>query len=85
MDFIVSSTACFFLISLFFVLVFDFSEIIGWIVQYQSLREYFFNNMVKGKAMKQTKGLYPAPLTIADVRALLLQSFWLKQFCNFWC
>ena len=31
------------------------------------IRNYFFENVVKGKVKKQTKGLYPAPLKIADV------------------
>jgi len=31
------------------------------------IRNYFFENVIKGKVKKQTKGLYPAPLKIADV------------------
>nr|CAB3251761.1 trifunctional enzyme subunit alpha, mitochondrial [Phallusia mammillata] len=42
-------------------------KILSWLLQYDSAREYFFKNMVKAKVMKQTKGLYPAPLAIADV------------------
>lgn len=34
---------------------------------YPMARNYFFENMVKGKVKAQTKGLYPAPLLIADV------------------
>lgn len=40
---------------------------IQYLLGYSSFRNYFFENMVKGKVKAQTKGLFPAPLLIADV------------------
>jgi len=42
-------------------------SIIGTALSIGKVREYFFENVIKAKVKKQTKGLFPAPLKIADV------------------
>lgn len=43
------------------------SGAIQYLLGFTSFRNYFFETMVKGKVKAQTKGLFPAPLLIADV------------------
>ncbi|XP_078612366.1 trifunctional enzyme subunit alpha, mitochondrial-like isoform X1 [Branchiostoma floridae x Branchiostoma japonicum] len=42
------------------------SRLVNWALQYEFVRTRLFG-MVKGQVMKQTKGLYPAPLKIIEV------------------
>ncbi|XP_077976618.1 trifunctional enzyme subunit alpha, mitochondrial-like [Styela clava] len=42
-------------------------RMINSLLQKEFIRNYFFENLVKKKVRAQTKGLYPAPLLIADV------------------
>jgi len=42
-------------------------KVIGDLLKVGFIRDYFFKTQVKAKVMKQTKGLFPAPLKIADV------------------
>jgi len=43
------------------------TKVVKKALSYGKSREYFFNTQVKAGIMKQTKGLYPAPLKIAEV------------------
>ncbi|XP_078489050.1 trifunctional enzyme subunit alpha, mitochondrial [Ciona intestinalis] len=42
-------------------------RMIAYLLKFGFFENYFFNKMIKGKVMQQTKGLFPAPLLIADV------------------
>uniref|UniRef100_H2ZB03 enoyl-CoA hydratase n=1 Tax=Ciona savignyi TaxID=51511 RepID=H2ZB03_CIOSA len=41
--------------------------VISYLLKFGAFEKNFFNKMIKGKVMKQTNGLFPAPLLIADV------------------
>merc|ERR1711937_1117470 len=43
------------------------TKVVKKALSYGKSREYFFDSQVKAGIMKQTKGLYPAPLKIAEV------------------
>uniref|UniRef100_H2ZB04 enoyl-CoA hydratase n=1 Tax=Ciona savignyi TaxID=51511 RepID=H2ZB04_CIOSA len=42
-------------------------DIISYLLKFGAFEKNFFNKMIKGKVMKQTNGLFPAPLLIADI------------------
>uniref|UniRef100_H2ZAZ9 Trifunctional enzyme subunit alpha, mitochondrial n=1 Tax=Ciona savignyi TaxID=51511 RepID=H2ZAZ9_CIOSA len=42
-------------------------RVISYLLKFGAFEKNFFNKMIKGKVMKQTNGLFPAPLLIADV------------------
>uniref|UniRef100_H2ZB02 Trifunctional enzyme subunit alpha, mitochondrial n=1 Tax=Ciona savignyi TaxID=51511 RepID=H2ZB02_CIOSA len=42
-------------------------KVISYLLKFGAFEKNFFNKMIKGKVMKQTNGLFPAPLLIADV------------------
>lgn len=46
-------------------------EVLNFALRYEKGREYFIGQ-VKGRVMKQTQGVYPAPLRIIDVSVVLL-------------
>ena len=58
--------------------MFIFTGIIHSALGVEAVRNYFFDT-VKGKALKVSKGLYPAPLKIADVRNIIVFSHLIKK------
>ena len=47
--------------------MFYFTEVMNAALANHYIRKYFFN-YIKNKTLKMTKGLYPAPIQIAEVR-----------------